>query len=331
MKTSSIIRLAKASVALLAMPALGQTGPVARNSHDSVLFGQPVRATQIIGCTIKNLHDEKLGTVKDLALDLQNGRIVEIVAACGGFLSVDQKLVAVPPQNFNAEPGGKSLLVSMDKATLEGALPVDLFNWSEAMNQTRVKAVYQYFRAKPYFLDPEFLSQNAAEVKRAGQLIHLTTLNHRDAKVGDVQDLIINLPAGRVVEVIIASGRFLGIQDELSAVPPQVLRFKPDRPLLTLNTTAKALAEAPSLPPRAWPRIDRDQIAKVYRAYDMVPYFMPLGMEDMAQIAGEVECGSSANSNSQHSRPVREACNVNNNNGDDRNTLTVTVSESALL
>jgi sporulation protein YlmC with PRC-barrel domain len=286
MKMSSIIRLGQTFVTCLALPALGQSGPGARNFPDPAQFGQPVRATEIIGSTIKNSRDEKLGTVKDVALDLQNGRVVEMVVACGGFLSLDQKLVAVPAQFFNAEAGHKTLRSSLDKDKLEGAPAVDLFNWSEATDQSHVKEVYHYFGAKPYFLEPEFFSKNGTEVQRAVQLVHAATLNHRDQNLGNVEDLIVDLPAGRVIEVVIASGRILGIKDELSPVPPQAVRFNSQRDILMLHITATALADAPHFPARAWPRIDREQAFKVYQAYNVMPYFMPIGVDEVGQFAG---------------------------------------------
>src|SRR5271163_3362671 len=94
MKTKAIIILGSALVSCLAMNALGQ-------------FSQPIRAGEIIGSTIKDSQDQKLGTVKDLAVDMENGRIVEVVVARGGFLGVDSKLVAVPPENFTVENEGK--------------------------------------------------------------------------------------------------------------------------------------------------------------------------------------------------------------------------------
>jgi len=273
----------------------GQASPAAANPAGPPLLGQPVRAMEIIGSGIRNSQDEKLGTVKDLALDLENGRIVEIVVARGGFLGVDQKLVAVPPQDFNAEPGGRSLRLSLDKAKLDGAPAVDLSQWSETMKQARVEEVYQYFGEKPYFDIPELLPKSAGrpvlhplpEVERAGHLVHLSTLNYLDQNIGKVEDLIVDLPAGRVVEVIIDSGQFLHVKDELSAVPPQALHFDSDRHILRLDTTAAALASAPHFSARDWPLIDRKQAGQVYRAYNVVPYFLPFSLGGTTQNAGQ--------------------------------------------
>jgi len=55
------------------------------------------KASKIIGTEIKDSADQKLGKVKDLAVDLENGRIVEVIVARGGVMGLDKQFVAVPP------------------------------------------------------------------------------------------------------------------------------------------------------------------------------------------------------------------------------------------
>jgi BON domain len=81
----------------------------------------------------------------------------------------------------------------------------------------------------------------------------------------------------------LASGQFLGIKDELSAVPPQALHLSSARDFLRLDIRAGALAAAPHFPARAWPLIDREQAGQVYRAYHVVPYFLPFSLNPAAQ------------------------------------------------
>src|SRR5580658_1572876 len=138
MKTKRIILLGSAIASCLTTVALGQ-------------FGQPIRAGDVLGATIKDAQDQKVGTVKDLAVDLENGRIVEVVVAQGGFLGLDDKPVAALPDNFTLGVDGKTLHVNMDKKRLEGAPAVDVSKWKDAMEQSRVEQVYRYYGVTPYF------------------------------------------------------------------------------------------------------------------------------------------------------------------------------------
>ena len=108
-------------------------------------LGQPVRAGQILGSTIKDSQDQKAGTVKDLVVDLENGRVVEVVVAWGGVLGVDEKFAAAPPDNFTMGVDGKTLRLNLDKKTLEAAPAVDFSKWQDAMEQSRVEQAYQYY------------------------------------------------------------------------------------------------------------------------------------------------------------------------------------------
>jgi hypothetical protein len=66
--------------------------------------------------------------------------------------------------------------------------------------------------------------------------------NLQDEKLGKVENLLVDLPAGRIVAIIVSSGGFLGIGDELSAVPPTALRFTADRDTLQLDASKETLS-----------------------------------------------------------------------------------------
>ena len=53
------------------------------------------RSSRIVGATVYNDRDERIGTVDDLIVG-QDGRISEAVLSVGGFLRIGAKLVAVP-------------------------------------------------------------------------------------------------------------------------------------------------------------------------------------------------------------------------------------------
>jgi len=79
------------------------------------------KADRLMGLAIKNDAGETIGKVKDLALDLQNARIVSVIVATGGFAGVDRKLVAVPPSLFTYDEPNKSLHTSIDQNQLKNA------------------------------------------------------------------------------------------------------------------------------------------------------------------------------------------------------------------
>jgi hypothetical protein len=98
--------------------------------------------------------------------------------------------------------------------------------------------------------------------------------NLQDEKLGKVENLLVDLPAGRIVAVIVSSGGFLGMGDELSAVPPTALRFTADRDILQLDASKEMLASAPHFKANQWPDFAQPTYSSgVYRAYKVEPYF----------------------------------------------------------
>jgi len=113
-----------------------------------------------------------------------------------------------------------------------------------------------------------------AHAQKASELVGMSVKNHQDETVGEVHNLLLDLTSGRVVAVVISTGGFLGMNGELSAVPPVALGFTEDRRGLRLDTTKEALANAPHFSGDQWPDFNKaDYSAKVHRAYQVEPYF----------------------------------------------------------
>jgi sporulation protein YlmC with PRC-barrel domain len=79
------------------------------------------KASDLIGMDVRNSQNEKLGDIKDLAVDLHTGKIAYAVLSVGGFLGIGDKYVAVPPESFQVAPDGKSLILNADKARIQNA------------------------------------------------------------------------------------------------------------------------------------------------------------------------------------------------------------------
>jgi hypothetical protein len=92
--------------------------------------------------------------------------------------------------------------------------------------------------------------------------------------LGKVDNILVDLASGRIVAVIVSSGGFLGLGDELSAVPPTALRFTTDRDTLQLDASKEMLSAAPHFKANQWPDFGQPSYAGgVYRAYKVEPYF----------------------------------------------------------
>jgi hyperosmotically inducible protein len=302
-KTKMIV-LVSATAAVLTLPlyadALGgdQRDQDAMKQNDSQGLGDLKRSDRIIGREVANVNGQKIGHVKDLALDLQNGRIAEVIVATGGTLGMNEHIVAVPPSVFTCDSGGHFLRFNSDAGKLQTAPDFELSHWQNATDRSRVKEAYQRFGADPYFADYRVetsASQHGAEgmripkpqlgfIARATSLAGSDTMNMQNEKLATVHSFIVDVPAGRIVEVILSYGGFLGMDRDYSAVPPQAFHWNADESLLTLDTTRSALRSMPHFTGGQWGNAsDPARVSTVYSLYHVEPYFWSIGLDRNAE------------------------------------------------
>ncbi|MBL9139678.1 MAG: PRC-barrel domain-containing protein [Verrucomicrobiales bacterium] len=245
-------------------------------------LGTLERASQLIASSLVDPGGEKLGKVKDLAVDLEAGRVLEVVVVAGGVIGVGEKLTALPPDLASRSESG--VKVSTDLEKLKSAPDFDLDQWAEGTEQTSIEARRRHFAGgsagQASTLDRDHraggkgVSESPRYVERASRLIGMQVNSLTGDKVGKVEDLVVDLGAGRVIQVVVSTGGFLGIGDELSAVPPSVFRYGADRGTLVLQAGREVVQSAPRFKDADWSQQNSaDQVGEVYRAYGVKPYF----------------------------------------------------------
>lgn len=265
------------------------------------------KASDIIGMTVNNYQDEKLGSVDELAVDLESGRIVQVILSTGGFIGVGDHLSAVPPPALHHDVANKVLHLDANKEKLKSAPEFKSAEWTKYSDADHLSAVYTYYGQEPAF---KFVHQgelidgtpnNATtrnpdgtlrknrltgerqwmiptsrlgQIQKASKLMGMTVKNRQDEKLGKVDNMLVDVQSGRIVAVILSSGGFLGIGDALSAVPPTSLLFNTERDTLQLDTTKELLAAAPHFQSNQWPDFNQPGYSdNVYRVYNQEPYF----------------------------------------------------------
>jgi len=121
-----------ASLMLAASPALAQTptnpSPLAVNPTGAAptwytAHGNEMRASKLIGTTVKNDANESIGSINEVVLG-KDGKVAAVVIGVGGFLGMGEREVAV---NFDAlrvaQDANNRTVISLDatKDTLKAA------------------------------------------------------------------------------------------------------------------------------------------------------------------------------------------------------------------
>ncbi len=106
------------------------------------LANTPVKyltALTLIGNTVYNTTDEKLGDIKDVMLNLNDGRIEYMVIEYGGFLGIGEKLFAVPFNVLKLDTSRHAFILDQEKEVLENAPGFDKEHWPETNSQSMEK------------------------------------------------------------------------------------------------------------------------------------------------------------------------------------------------
>jgi sporulation protein YlmC with PRC-barrel domain len=99
-------------------------------SHDSDVYltgDNDVRASKVIGASVYNDHDQKIGTIDELLMD-QNHDVTQAVLSVGGFLGVDSKLVAVKIDQLQVKPDR----IVMAGATKDGLTKMPTYSFAKS-------------------------------------------------------------------------------------------------------------------------------------------------------------------------------------------------------
>jgi sporulation protein YlmC with PRC-barrel domain len=113
-----------------------------------------IRATKVIGTSVKNRAGESIGKIEDVVLDKVSNHIVFAVIGFGGFLGMGEKYHPVPWQTLDYDETKNAYVVNFTKEILEGA-PADSL---EALTRDDGNAyrdrTFEYYKAPRYWEMP---------------------------------------------------------------------------------------------------------------------------------------------------------------------------------
>lgn len=102
-------------------------------------------ASSLSSDDVYNRKDEKLGSIKDLMIDLQSGRVCYAVLSFGGFLTMGEKLFAVPWSALTVDTENKRLLLDTNEERLKEAPGFDTDNWPDMADPSWAKSIHSYY------------------------------------------------------------------------------------------------------------------------------------------------------------------------------------------
>lgn len=110
-----------------------------------------IRVSKLIGMSVVNSADKTIGTVKDIVIDSEAGKVRYAAVSYRGFKGVDDKLFAVPWEDFTyrVDKKGKSTLhFDVVEDELKDAEAFDETEWPDFADHTFTDKVDSFYRIR---------------------------------------------------------------------------------------------------------------------------------------------------------------------------------------
>lgn len=102
-------------------------------------------ASKLNGDDVYNPKGEKMGSIKEIMLDIHSGKVAYAVMSFGGFLSMGEKLFAVPWSALKVDLNNKSFTFDVSEEQLKNAPGFDSDHWPDMADQAWAKTVNTHY------------------------------------------------------------------------------------------------------------------------------------------------------------------------------------------
>ena len=110
-------------------------------------------AETLIGDLVFNHKDEELGEIKEIMLDMRNGKVGYAVMSFGGFLGMGDKLFAVPWNALKLDTKHHRFVLHVEKDHLKDAPGFDKDRWPDMADHAWTADIHNYYGTTSYWGD----------------------------------------------------------------------------------------------------------------------------------------------------------------------------------
>ena len=110
-------------------------------------------ADTLIGDPVFNHKNEELGEIKEIMLDMRNGKVGYAVMSFGGILGIGEKLFAVPWNALKLDTKHHRFTLHIEKDRLTDAPGFDKNRWPDMADHAWTANIHSYYGTVPYWGD----------------------------------------------------------------------------------------------------------------------------------------------------------------------------------
>ena len=234
--------------------ATAPVGSRAAAPSETIREYKHVRASRLIGMYVRNPANEKMGQIKDLIVDLDSARVHYAVLEFEGQVFVSKKLFVYPLTAFKPAADGEHMILAVEKGKLAAAPGFSSDQWPNW--HARSKAIDQYFG----IVSPSEPGAGTRRLVRASSYLGSKVRDPQGKDIGDLTELVVDMSSGAVPYAVVVFDKPWSMDDRLVAVPLKAFDVD-DKGRLHVNVPREAIASAPSISRRDWPKANLSQNA----------------------------------------------------------------------
>lgn len=230
-------------------------GPVQRDTAaplGAVRFGLVSRTTALIGMTVKDRNERRLGDLEGVILDLPSGQVLVAVISTGS----DGQVTPVPARSFWAATGNKVLL-DADRKTLRSAPRFARADLARLHDVNALGGTFHHFSREL----PRTSGAGSGGVCFSTDVVGRPLVSQANEPLGRVEDVMVDLPMGRVVYLLIEPGIGPDSQNVRYVVPPQTIHPDTNGQALVLNADQAKFLAGPHFQKAYWTEMSSLEMA----------------------------------------------------------------------
>jgi sporulation protein YlmC with PRC-barrel domain len=136
-----------------------QDAPVGNENY--LILGHELTATlqapiakldnQLRGDTVETKNGTKVGTIDEIMVDVDKGRVPYVLVSSGGFLGADVRYIALPPQSLEWDGDNSTYRIDMAKGKLDDLPAAKRTVESTSVLTADLERLYDAFDVTPYW------------------------------------------------------------------------------------------------------------------------------------------------------------------------------------
>jgi hyperosmotically inducible periplasmic protein len=199
----------------------GRNAASSRPTTKEMASGDGMTAKDFMGKNVETRFGDKIGSVKDLVVDMRSGRVAYVIVSSGGVAGIGSQEKAVPPSALSTQTTKRNTLsLDMKEDAWKSAPNFDKSQLASLGDQTQMQQIYRYYQKQP----PMMASQppatpapsptgratgtqgQAGNLQLASDLIGKEIVDRQGQEIGKVSDLLVDANGTKEVFAVLKPG-----------------------------------------------------------------------------------------------------------------------------